>query len=401
MSNIESGTPKDDPRLFESTRGFLRASAQSDIRARLEEITAGDGPLDPREANAAAHAFLDAVADGRPVPEHYDDAVQHAEQNGLLMLFGPEQQEYFERFYTRMPDDLVERWRKALRGGDPRDSFGPLTPEERLDMRRVGEDLRRAKKLRRIQVSASALVLLAAIAGVVWWAGRSDPQTAAVGQIRFDDVEGQGDDLRAGPPPVVEPALVARLDQTVAVRLGSDPIEDRIVLDVPVTDLPAEPASVTATLMRYNGAGQVVLVGPAGWLARSCVQVSVMSATLRAFDTAYAESAPGACPADRVFGRVATVGCADEAKSTFMVDLQIPEGTVSLAEGGTAAVAAVRVALVGDNPNYERNNLSTQIAVPEGTEVKVPTFGGQVGETVSFDVSASTGVPVIGTCVLR
>ena len=84
-----------------------------------------------------------------------------------------------------------------------------------------------------------------------------------------------------------------------------------------------------------------------------------------------------------------------------MLDLVIPEGNVNLSEGGTASVAAVRVWVVGSDPAFERNNISAQISVPDGAQIKVPTFGGASGATVSFDVSAPTGAPLVGTCTLR
>jgi hypothetical protein len=69
-------------------------------------------------------------------------------------------------------------------------------------------------------------------------------------------------------------------------------------------------------------------------------------------------------------------------------------------EGARASVSAVRVKLVGNAAGYETISLNGQISVPAGSDVTVPTFGGAVGETVNFDVSAATGAPVVGSCVL-
>ena len=96
--------------------------------------------------------------------------------------------------------------------------------------------------------------------------------------------------------------------------------------------------------------------------------------------------------------RAATVGCTSD--TTIMLDLRLPEGNVNLEEGGQATVSAVRVKLVGNSPAYETISLNGQIAVPAGSEVTVPTFGGAAGETVNFDVSAATGAPIVGSCVL-
>jgi hypothetical protein len=103
-----------------------------------------------------------------------------------------------------------------------------------------------------------------------------------------------------------------------------------------------------------------------------------------------------ACPDVQM--RTATVGCVSD--TTIMLDLRLPEGEVGLEEGGTAAVSAVRVKLVGNSPAYETISLNGQISVPAGSDVTVPSFGGAVGETVNFDVSAATGAPVVGSCVL-
>jgi hypothetical protein len=155
---------------------------------------------------------------------------------------------------------------------------------------------------------------------------------------------------------------------------------------------------VAATLFRYNGSGQVVLVGPAGWLANTCIQVSPIAQSLRPFETAFHETAPGACP-DWVYGREAVVGCAGD--TTIMLDLRIPEGEVGLEEGGTASLSAVRALLLGTAPGYDQISLNGQIAVAAGDEVTVPAFGGAIGESVSFDVSAATGTPLVGTCTIR
>ena len=400
MSRIEPQDPRDESRLFDNTRGFFRVR-KTDTAAQLEALVAPGPVLDDDAANRITRRFIDLLAEGRPTEVDLPDTLAHAERNNLLLLFGPADQMRFERLYARMPDHMVAAWRAALRGGDPSDAFGPLTREERLDAKRIEADLRAARRNRTIRVAAGAVLLAALLGGLLWWRGRDDEVDVAAGQISFGAETTTREDRRAGPPPAVEKTLVARLDRPSVVRAGTGDVAARIVLDAPVTDLPQPPGAVTATLFRYNGAGQVVLVGPPGWLTKACIQVSVVSASLRAFDTAYAETAPGACVKARVIGRVATVGCTDPKAATTMLDLQIPEGEVALAEGGNGSVAAVRVALVGDNPAYERNNITAQIAVAGGTQVKVPSFGGAVGTTVSFDVSAPTGAPLVGSCTLR
>jgi hypothetical protein len=196
----------------------------------------------------------------------------------------------------------------------------------------------------------------------------------------------------------VLPELVARLDQPVALLAGDGPTESRIVVNPPATDLPLAPGAVAATLFRYNGSGQVVLVGPAGWLTNACIQISPISQGLRPFETAFHESTPGTCK--NTAARTAAVGCTSD--TTIMLDLRLPEGAVRLEENAaaTATVSAVRVKVVGNSPTYETISLNGSIAVAAGSQVAVPTFGGAAGETVNFDVSAATGTPLVGSCVL-
>ena len=401
VSRIDPRPTPDESRIFDDTRGFFRVRSKADIAVALDALVVPGPLLDLDQANRVTRQFIDVLTEGRPVDEDLEDTLEHAERNNLWLLFGPDDQQRFEQLYPRMPEELVDAWRKALRGGDPRDSFGPLTREERLDERRVEADLLVGRKQRRVRVLVG-VVLVGLLATVgLWWNNREPGAGVSAGEIAFGAAPEPSGALRAGPSPVVEKALVARLDRAVAVRSGSGGIAERIALDVPAADLPQPSGSIAATLFRYRGSGQVVLVGPVGWLNKACIQVSVMSASLRPFDTAYTETRPGACAKDRVFGRVATVGCVDEKLATVMLDLVIPEGAVTLTEGGNASVAAVRVAIIGDNPAYERNNLTTQISVAGGTQVKVPAFGGAVGTTVNFDVSAATGVPLVGSCTLR
>ncbi|HEX7094285.1 MAG TPA: hypothetical protein VF183_00275, partial [Acidimicrobiales bacterium] len=228
---------------------------------------------------------------------------------------------------------------------------------------------------------------------------RDDDTDDTVGSITFDPAGSDTDEAerRSGPPPVVDPALVARVERVVAVAEGSGPVESRIVMEPPAEHLPLPPASVVATLFHYNGRGQVVLVGPPGWADRACVQVSPISPTLRPFETALYEGEPGACP-DGAFGRPATVGCRGD--TTIMLDLELPAGEVGLAEGGTATLSAVRIVLLGKTAGYEHISVNGEVSVAAGAEVSVPRFGAAVGESVNFDVSAATGSPLVGTCVV-
>jgi hypothetical protein len=341
--------------------------------------------------------FLDALTDGRPIHEEHADPLEYAQRNGLLLLIGPEEERHLARLARRMPRDMAIAWRDALRGGHASDAFGPLSEPERLDEARVEQELRSGRSSRRRNILLTGAVVVVALTAGAFLLLRNDSDDETSGAITFDATEEQATgDLRAGPPPAVQPALVARLDQPVAVAAGDGPTESRIVLTPAATDLPQAPGEIAATLFRYNGSGQVVLVGPSGWLANACIEVSPISQGLRPFETAFHETVPGTCPTAPM--RAATVGCASD--TTVMLDLRLPEGNVNLEEGGQATVSAVRVKLVGSSPAYETISVNGQITVPAGSEVTVPTFGGAVGETVNFDVSAATGAPIVGSCVL-
>jgi hypothetical protein len=344
--------------------------------------------------------FLDVLTDGRPIVEEHPDPLEYAQRNGLLLLIGPDEERHVARLARRMPRDMAIAWRDALRGGHASDAFGPLSEPERLDEARVEAELRSGSVGRRRSLLVTAGVVVVALVAVALFSLRDGGSEETSGAISFGSSEQEDTgDLRSGPPPAVQPALLTRLEQPVAVRAGDGATETRIVVDPPVTDLPQPPGAIAATLFRYNGSGQVVLVGPAGWLGNVCIEVSPISQGLRPFETAFYESAAGVCP--EVPMRAATVGCLSD--TTVMLDMRLPEGAVGLEEsleGATATVSAVRVKLVGSTPGYETISINGQITVPAGSDVTVPTFGGAVGETVNFDVSAATGAPTVGTCAL-
>jgi hypothetical protein len=389
--------------LFADLRGFFRARrAGGGAKEPLTTLVVAPGPaFDDDEARAETRRMLDILADGRPTEDHAEP-LEYAQRNGLLLLIGPAEERYLRPLFARMPAAMASEWREALRGGGAVAVFGEdRAGDDGFDVDRVDADLDAGGSRRRMLtiVGAAALVVLVGlVAALLVLRGGDDDETT--GAIQFESVgtNTQGPEQRDGPPPAVEKALLVRLDRPVAVRAGAGDVQDRIVLEPPATDLPVAPAAIAATLFRYNGHGQVVLVGPSGWLTNACIQVSVISAGLRPFDTSKYEGTPGAC-GPGVFGRAPVVGCV--GADTIMLDLVIPEGEVGLAEGGTAAVAAVRALVVGHTAGYERISVNGQITVASGTEVKVPTFGGPAGATVRFDVSPPSGAPVAGTCTLR
>ena len=185
----------------------------------------------------------------------------------------------------------------------------------------------------------------------------------------------------------------------MAVLEGTGSATDRIDPNVSPDLLPFPPAAVSATLFRYGGRGQVVIIGPAGFLSAACLQVSAVTVNLRPFDTAVYDAGSTSCP-DNVAGRTATVGCVGD--TAIMLDMQFPEGDVELEEGGVASIGGVRVASFAIRPGYETMSLRGTVEVRAGKDEQVPAFGGKTGDVVSFDVTPKGATtPTIGRCTLK
>lgn len=311
-------------------------------------------------------------------------------------MFGPAEQARFAPLMGRLPTDMSTRWHDLLAGGASSEAFGPLTLQEQLDEAQVEKDLARGRHQLVLSATLGAVVVAALVAvAVVLWPGGDD--TRASGTIRFTDLAGTETEVSTeGPPPAVEPSLATAVDVPVVVTAGDGPVEDRLVLDPPVELLPRLPADVVATVFQYAGRARLVLVGPPGWSSGLCIQGSVTSSALRPFDTSYWPADP-ACGAEPP-GRPADAACA--SSTTVLLDLDVPEGDVELAEGGTASAAAVRVALSRPDPAYEVLSIRGTIAVGSGQEVAVPLFGGEPGDTVTFDFTPFARPDRIGTCRL-
>jgi hypothetical protein len=376
----------------------------TDLSDRSGFLRVGPPPVDlpvfeagPRwqieEADSNAHEFLEVLAGGRKI-EHRDDPIEHARDNALLLLFGAEELAAFETLLARMPRERAAEWRELLSGGASSEAFGPLTLQERLDERQVEHALVEGRRQRLINLSVGSVVTLVVLVGAVAGFGAitsRDHRTS--GALRFDPLVESGPGAVAGGPPVAVEALTASLSTIVAVAPGEGPPEDRIV-NAPFAVLPQPPGATRAGVFEYGGAGQVAVVGPAGWLNEpTCLRASVVSADLRALDTVTWESQTGACP--EPIGRVATPVCAGD--SAVLLEVRIPVGEVVLPEGGAAFADAIRVQLVGSpTPEYELLTVRGLIAVPVDTDVVIPSFGGAPGDEIRFDLGADRS----GTCTI-
>ncbi len=389
-----------DSRLFADRSGFFRASEADapahDSRFDGWPAPASDGPpLTGDDADRLAHDFLGRLAADRPIVAH-DDPLDHARENGLLLLFGSAEQERFRLLVDRMDPERAETWRELLAGGRSSEAFGPLTLEEKLDEQQVIAALAKGRRQRLVNAAAAGVVIAAiAITAVVLWPESGDD--SVVGSIEFGDViEQVGVVDYSGPPPAVDATLSGALDTPVVTATGPGEATERIVIDLPIDQLPRPPGDVVTSVFEYAGRGRVVLVGGPGWHVGLCVQVSVTSAGLRPFDTA--QWSNGVDCDGLTIGRLAEATCVSD--TTVVLDLVVPEGEVSLTEGGTATVDSVRVQIKRRDPAFEVLSIRGVISVAAGERVAVPRFGGVPGTAATFDFTPAGRPDRIGACTL-
>ncbi len=359
-------------------------------RARRIVPTVEQGPAwSYEESDRYAHEFLLAVAGNRDIYEFIDDPVEHARINSMMLLFNEEVTEAFETLLARMPEPRSEAWRDLISGGVSAEVFGPLTLQEQLDERRIGEHLRAARNGRIVSAVVTVAVLAALALGVVaFWATFVQGDERTSGRLDFGPLSGVSNEAAlVGGPPAVEPSLVANLSTTVALLAGDAPIAERIT-DMPAGSLPYPPGALQATVFQYAGSGHVLFTGPEGFVEHSCLRASVVTEDLRPLDVV----TTGPCQ-DPV-GRPATIGCV--GPTAVLLDLKVPSGVVELPEGGSGFAEEVRVQLVGHDPRYETLSLRATIGVGSGDEVVVPRFGAAPAEVLRFDFGSGR----VGTCTV-
>lgn len=333
------------------------------------------------EADQRAHEFLMGLAGNRDIAEYFEDPVEHARVNSLMLLFNDEVAATFETYLERMPEPRAQAWRELISGGVSAEVFGPLTLQEHLDERRIGTNLMDARKKRIVAaLVTAALVTVLLVGGFTLWFALNSEETLRTVGLNFgvlDDAPNEAALL--GGPPVVEPALTAILSTTVAVLAGDAPLAERVE-SAPEGSFPYRPGALSATVFRYAGSGQVLFVGPEGFVENSCLRVSVVTADLRPLDVV----THGPCH-DPV-GRPATVGCI--GPTAVLMDLRVPNGPVDLPEGGSGYVDAVRVQLVGHDDRFELLSIRGVIEVGADENVVVPRFGAAPGDELTFDFGA-------------
>ncbi|GJM38949.1 MAG: hypothetical protein DHS20C19_23160 [Acidimicrobiales bacterium] len=373
------------PDSFVVTSGFLRAGDQSNV----PPIAEAGPPWTFDEANEQAHGFLVHVAGERTMPEYLDDPVEHARANGLMLLFSEEVHDSFQTYLARMPDPRADAWRDLIAGGASSEAFGPLTLQEKLTEEQVGEALAVGRRQRIVNLIVGTVVTtVLVVGGIALYQAFLVDEGRTEGSFQFeDDSEPPAVAALTGGPPAAAPELTTALTVTVAVEAGSGPESDRVTV-APFSAYPHPPGSIRASLFQYAGSGHVVIVGPDGFTEDSCLRASVVTDLLRPLDTVTFG------PCGQPVGRIPTVGCL--GPSAVLLDLDVPTGGVDLPEGGTGFADAVRIQLVGDDPDYEVLTIRGTIEVAEDDAVAVPRFGGDEGDELTFDLGADR----IGTCTL-
>ncbi len=361
--------------------------------------------LNANEADRQIRAFLAQLAGEREL-EFRADPVEMARDNDLLLLFGPDEEEEFARLALAFPDETVKRWATLLSGGDRSEAFGPRSRAERRDEAAVAQELQTAV-LRRALGGLLVLALLGvSFLGIQALVGRGSEGGPGPGLRFAQPTSGEPQSLEgnsvAGGPPIAEPALTAVADRVVAVLRGGGPIAERIRLSVPAAELPISVGSVSAAVFQYDQ-GQIALVGPEGWVERSCVRVSVTTKGLRPLDVVRYAGLRAECQVGMV-GRSPRATCLGPSVLILAIEIPQQDRPKELPEGGVGWADKVRFGV--ESPSkvggaWEVLAVRGTIEVPVGEEdVVIPRFGGVPGDELTVDLGDGADRERVGTCRL-
>ena len=138
--------PNQETEVSEETRGrrqtFFRARKSSNSPVAAYQVTPGS-KWSPEEADEEIKKFLTRLAGDREMVEA-SDPVQFAQENDLLLLFGPDEEEEFARLALRFPEETVKNWATLLSGGSRSEAFGPRSRAERRSEAAVASELQSA-----------------------------------------------------------------------------------------------------------------------------------------------------------------------------------------------------------------------------------------------------------------
>lgn len=400
-NRAEGGTEVSDEQRDRRTGFFREGDTTTSPVAGLPTPTGGR--WNELEADRQIRAFLTTLAGDRRLV-HRMDPVELLRENDLLLLFGPEEEEAFADLALRFPEETVSRWATLLSGGDRSEAFGPRSRSERRDEAAILRSLHLGLRKRVIGVLLT-LLALGAVGGLARVLLSHEPVDRTDRSLRFSSTlatsdSGAGTGVIAGGPPVAEPALVGTADSVVAVLRGDGPSAARIRLDVTAGDLPIPVGALAGTVFEHGG-GQVAFVGPVDWWVAGCVRVVVATEFLRPLDVVLYEASDGACPPEMV-GRPARVTCSGRRVLVLAVD--IPQGEVSLIEGGSGWAETIRFGLeTATEPASRWETLAVRGSITvaeEGMSVAVPRFGGAPGDVLTVDLGSGSAGPFVGDCTL-
>ena len=398
----ESEVSEEETRARRQT--FFRARKFSKSPVDAYQVSPGS-KWSTEEADEEIRKFLTRLAGDRDLVKTADP-VQFAQENDLLLLFGPDEEEEFARLALRFPEETVKKWATLLSGGSRSEAFGPRSRAERRSEAAVASELQSAVFRRLITAGIGVGLIL-----VVFFAIKSltDNSEEKVGLgLRFSEissvesVESNNSYLDLFNP-ITEPALVATAERIVAVKQGEEQLMERIKVDVPYEALPILPGVLSATVFQYRE-GQIALVGPEGWVADSCTIVSVTTSNLRPLDVLHYAGSSTNCPSG-IKGTEANPTCL--GSSVLVLPIAIPQRSnpQKLPEGGVGWAEKVRFAIespTAELDGWEVLSVRGTIEVPEGVEnVVIPKFGGAPGDKLEIDLGMGSEGPIAGSCIIE
>jgi len=383
---------------------FFRARKFSKSPVAAYQVSPGS-KWSSEEADEEIKKFLTRLAGDRDLVEA-EDLVQFAQENDLLLLFGPDEEEEFARLALRFPEETIKNWATLLSGGSRSEAFGPRSRAERRSEAAVASELQSAVFKRLITAGIGVGLII-----VVFFAVKSltgDPEEKVGSGLRFSEVssveniESNNSHLNLYNP-ITEPALVATAERIVAVKQGEEQLMERIKVDVPHEILPILPGVLSATVFQYRE-GQIALVGPEGWVADSCTMVSVTTSNLRPLDVLHYAGSDADCPS-RIQGVKTSPTCL--GSSVLILPIAIPQRSnpQKLPEGGVGWAEKVRFAIESPTPEldgWEVLSVRGTIEVPEGVEnVVIPKFGGASGDQLEIDLGMGSEDSIAGSCIIE
>ena len=400
--NQEIEAPEEEKRARRQT--FFRARKFSNSPVAAYQFSPG-AKWSPEEADEEIKKFLTRLAGNRDLIE-VPDLIKFAQENDLLLLFGPDEEEEFARLALRFPEETVKSWATILSGGSRSEAFGPRSRAERRSEAAIASELQSAVVRRLIAAGIGIGLILVAFFALRSLIGNSEEEVGL--GLRFSEVVNTesvefNNNLFDLFNPITEPALVATAERVVAVKQGEEQLMDRIKVDVPNEILPIVPGALSATVFQY-GEGQIALVGPDGWVAKSCTMVSVTTSNLRPLDVLHYAGSSATCPS-RIQGTKTNPTCLGDSVLILPITIPQKDNPQKLPEGGVGWAEKVRFAIespTAELDGWEVLSVRGTIEVPEGVEnVVIPKFGGAPGDKLEIDLGLRSDGPILGSCVIE